>query len=119
MGLMDGYIMNLYINTDANDVNSFQATVEKYKEMYGEYPKSISADAGYGSKKNYTYCTMHDIKAYIKYVGFEKEKEKVTEKNKYRIIHFERDENYITIYPAGYKFTIETMNTKYQKRSSK
>lgn len=44
--------------------------------MYGEYPKSISADAGYGNKKNYTYCTMHDIKAYIKYIGFEKEKGK-------------------------------------------
>lgn len=57
-------------------MNSFQATVEKYKEMYGEYPKSISADAGYGNKKNYTYCTMHDIKAYIKYIGFEKEKGK-------------------------------------------
>lgn len=112
MGVMDGYIMNLYINTDANDVNSFQATVEKYQEMYGEYPKSICADAGYGSKKNYNYCTMHDIKAYIKYAGFEKEKEKITEKNKYRIMHFERDENYIPICPEGYKFTIETMKTQ-------
>lgn len=51
MGVMDGYIMSIFINTDANDMNSFQATVEKYKEMYGSYPEGVSADAGYGSKK--------------------------------------------------------------------
>ena len=52
------------------------------------------------------------ISRHIKYAGFEKEKEKVTEKNKYRIIHFERDENYIPICPAGHKFTVETMKTQ-------
>lgn len=64
MGVMDEYIMNIFINTDANDMNSFQATIEKYNEMYRKYPNSVCADAGYGSKKNYRYCASHDIKAY-------------------------------------------------------
>lgn len=80
LGIMDGYIMNIIINTDANDMNSFQSTIEKYKEMYGEYPKGVCADAGYGSKKNYKYCDRNKITAYIKYPNYEKEQKKWTEK---------------------------------------
>lgn len=112
MGVMDGYIMNIFMNTDTNDMNSFQATVEKYKEMYREYPNSVCADAGYGSKKNYRYCASHDIKAYIKYPGFEKEKENITEKNKFRAIHFKRDENYVPTCPAGHQFNVEAVQLK-------
>lgn len=72
--------MNIIINTDANDMNSFQSSIEKYKEMYGEYPKGVCADAGYGSKKNYKYCDRNKITAYIKYPNYEKEQKKWTEK---------------------------------------
>lgn len=112
LGIMDGYILDIVINTDANDMNSFQSTVEKYKEMYGEYPKGVCADAGYGSKNNYKYCDRNGITAYIKYPSFEKEQKKRTEKNKFRGIQFERDENHIPICPAGYAFTIERMIMK-------
>lgn len=86
MGVMDGYIMNILINSEANDMNSFQATVEKYKKMYGVYPNKICADAGYGSKKNYKYCGRNHITAYIKYPSYEKEQRKRTEKNKFKSI---------------------------------
>lgn len=107
MGVMDGYIMNILINTDANDMGSFEATVEKYKEMYGAYPKGVCADAGYGSKTNYKYCNRNSITPYIKYPSYEKEQKKRTEKNKFKSIQFERDENHMPICPAGYAFEIE------------
>lgn len=112
MGVMDGYIMNILINTEANDMGSFQATVEKYKEMYGEYPKGVSADAGYGSKLNYKYCDRNGITAYIKYPSYEKEQKKKTKNNMYRSIQFERDENHMPICPAGHEFTIEKLIVK-------
>lgn len=109
MGVMDGYIMSILINTDANDMGSFEATVEKYKEMYGTYPKGVCADAGYGSKNNYKFCDRNCITPYIKYPSYEKEQKKRTEKNKFRSIQFERDENHMPICPAGYAFEIEKM----------
>lgn len=109
MGVMDGYIMSILINTDANDMGSFEATVEKYKEMYGTYPKGVCADAGYGSKHNYKFCDRNSITPYIKYPSYEKEQKKRTEKNKFRSIQFERDENHMPICPAGYAFEIEKM----------
>lgn len=112
MGVMDGYIMNIFINTDANDMNSFQSTVEKYYDMYNAYPKGVYADAGYGSKKNYKYCDRNNITAYIKYPSYEKEQQKRTEKNKFKSIQFERDENHMLICPTGHAFTIERMITK-------
>lgn len=109
MGVMDGYIMSILINTDANDVRSFEATLEKYKEMYGTYPKGVCADAGYGSKHNYKFCDRNGITPYIKYPSYEKEQKKRTEKNKFRSIQFERDENHMPICPAGHAFGIEKM----------
>lgn len=112
MGVMDGFIMSIFINTDANDLNSFQQTVEKYKELYGEYPRKICADAGYGSRKNYAYCEQKDIKAFIKYPTYEKELERRTEKNKFRSVQFEKDENHIPICPAGHTFVVEKISVK-------
>lgn len=109
MGVMDGYIMSIFINTDANDMNSFQAAVEKYKEMYGSYPEGVSADAGYGSKKNYRYCSKHEITAYIKYSSYEKEMKKRTKRNQFTSVQFERDENHMPKCPAGHVFAIESV----------
>lgn len=116
MGVMGGYIMNILINTDANDMGSFQATVEKYKQMYDEYPRGICTDAGYGSKKNYTYCGRNNITAYIKYPSYEKEQKKRTEKNKFRAIQFDRDENHMPICPAGHAFSIEKIIIRYDEQ---
>ena len=110
MGVMDGYIMNIWINTDANDMGSIQETVEKYKEMYGSYPNAVCADAGYGSKKNYKFCDHNEIKAYIKYPSYEKELSKRTEKNKFKSVQFERDENHMPICPEGHPFVIEKLS---------
>lgn len=115
MGVMDGYIMNIVINTDANDMGSFKATVEKYKEMYGEYPKGVCADAGYGSKSNYRFCDQKQITAYIKYPSYEKEMQRRTEKNKFRSVQFDRDKRHMPICPAGHRFEIESTYTRYDE----
>lgn len=48
--------------------------MEKFKQIYGHYPKYPVADAGYGSCNNYLYCEEHGIEKYMKLTIFEKEK---------------------------------------------
>ena len=56
VGVNNGYIAFNYISSDANDIRTLQPFLEGYKQMYGEYPDRIVADAGYGSYENYNYC---------------------------------------------------------------
>ena len=64
-------------------------------------------DAGYGSYENYSYCRSKGIKGILKYSGYEKKKEKITDKNRYQLRHMERDENGTPVCPVGYVFEVE------------
>lgn len=50
---------------DAVDKKQFKPMVEKVKENVGEYPKEVSADAGYYSEENVTDATVKEIDVYI------------------------------------------------------
>jgi len=41
--------------------------MEKFHEMYGQYPKYPVADAGYGSFNNYLYCEEHGMEKYVRF----------------------------------------------------
>ena len=43
----------------------------------------------------------------MKYSGYEKKKEKITDKNRYQLRHMERDENGTPVCPVGYVFEVE------------
>lgn len=57
-GLISSYI----VAQSRNDMDVFIKILEKQYEMYGCYPNSVDADAGYGSLKNYQYLKEHNIK---------------------------------------------------------
>lgn len=100
--------MDIIINTEANDMNSFQSTNEKYMvNIQKEYVQMLDL-----VEKNYKYCDRNGITPYIKYPSYEKEQKKRTEKNKFGGIQFERDDNHMPICPAGYAFAIERMIMK-------
>lgn len=82
--------------------------------MYGEYPDSIVADAGYGSYENYNYCFSKGIKGIIKYSGHEKRKQKVTEKNMFKLSHMDRTEDGVPICPAGHAFDLDKVKLTYK-----
>lgn len=106
-GISDGIIRNIYISSDGNDLKTYIPFMKKYKEAYGKLPKRTPADAGYGSYDNYGYCKENNIELYMKYSGYYKEKEKVTEKNRYKSIHFIKDDEGNYICPAGHAFELE------------
>ena len=106
-GISDGIIRNIYISSDGNDLRTYIPFMEKYKKAYGSIPKKTPADAGYGSYDNYSYCKENNIELYMKYSGYYKEKEKVTDKNRFKSVHFTKNEEGDFICPAGYAFELE------------
>lgn len=101
-----GYNIQIGVS-DGNDLKTYIAFMEKYRKAYGELPKKTPADAGYGSYDNYRYCQDNGIELYMKYSGYYKEKEKTTQKNRFKLIHFQRDENNQFICPEGYTFELK------------
>lgn len=105
----NGYIALAYISAHANDVKTLQPLVTNYKKTYGHYPKTVVGDAGYGSFENYVFCKYNHIDGILKYSGYEKKKERINDKNRYRLSHLPRLEDGTPVCPQGYAFTVEKM----------
>lgn len=69
--ICDEYIAVIDVRPYASDQDCFVPLMEKFKEMYGHYPKYPVADAGYGSYNNYLYCEEHGMGKYMKFTMFE------------------------------------------------
>ena len=103
--ICDEYIAVADVKPYASDQDCFVPLMEKFKELYGHYPKYPVADAGYGSYNNYLYCEEHGMEKYMKFTMFEKEtKNEKYRSNPYRAVNFKRDEKGNMICPNGRKF---------------
>ena len=49
IGVSDGFIKNIYVRSDCNDLKTYISFMEKYKQAYGTLPSITPADAGDGS----------------------------------------------------------------------
>lgn len=56
IGVADEYIAVVDVMQYRSDMDCFIPLMEKFKELYGFYPKYPVADAGYGSFNNSIYC---------------------------------------------------------------
>jgi len=110
--ICDEYIAVIDVKPYASDQDCFVPLMEKFKEMYGHYPKYPVAAAGYGSYNNYLYCEEHGMEKYMKFTMFEKEtKSEKYHTNPYRAVNFKRDDEGKMICPNGRKFIF-----KYNRR---
>ena len=82
--------------------------MEKFKQLYGHYPKYPIADAGYGSFNNYLFCEEHGMEKFMKFTMFEKEtKDQKYKENPYRSVNFKRDEDGDLVCPNNKKFKLK------------
>ena len=103
--ICDEYISVIDAQAYAADQDCFVPLMEKFKEMYGHYPKYPVADAGYGSYNNYLYCEEKGMEKYIKFTMFEKEtKNEKYHKNPYRAVNFKQDTAGNLLCPNNRKF---------------
>lgn len=107
MGNSDGYIRHVYISSDCNDLHTYIPFLQGYENAYGKLPRKTPADAGYGSFDNYSYCKENGIDLYMKYPMYQKEKEKVTDKNRFKSYNLKPDKEGNIICPANHAFTLD------------
>lgn len=105
MAVCDEYIATVIVKRYAADTECFIPLMEKFKSIYGRYPKYPVADAGYGSYNNYLFCEQHGMEKYMKFAMYEKtiNSEKYRN-NPFRSVNFSRDNEGNLICPNGRKF---------------
>lgn len=104
-GISGGFIRNILITSDGNDLPTLIPFLQKYKDRYGKYPSIAVCDAGYGSYDNYCFCEENNIEyGYIKYSGIYKKNEKITKKNRYLKRHMKRNDEGLFVCPEGHVF---------------
>ena len=92
IGVADEYIAVVDVMQYRSDMDCFIPLMEKFKELYGFYPKYPVADAGYGSFNNYIYCQQHGMEKFMKFPMYEKETKDVQyHNNPFRAINFKTD----------------------------
>ena len=67
------YIVNHSIHPHPTDTTTWPKHIEQHKTTYQQYPKNVTADAGYGSEENYQYLEDNTIDGYVKYSCFNKQ----------------------------------------------
>ena len=105
MGVCDGYIAVYGVFQYAADSDCFRPLMDRFQEIYGDYPKFPVADAGYGNFNNYLYCAEHGMEKYMKFSMYEKEtKDKKYRNNPYRAVNFQVNEEGRLACPNGKQF---------------
>lgn len=67
ISVINGLVSAYLVTQSRNDIDDFTLLLDKHYEFYHSYPKSLCADAGYGSYENYKYLDVHNIKNFVKY----------------------------------------------------
>ena len=105
IGVADEYIAVVDVMKYRSDMDCFIPLMEKFKELYGFYPKYPIADAGYGSFNNYLYCQQHGMEKYMKFPMYEKEtKDERYRDDPFRAVNFNTDSDGDLICPNNKKF---------------
>jgi transposase len=103
----DQFILNYDIYPNATDTLTFPHHMDEFEQLYGQSPKTVVADSGYGSEENYDYLEGKEIEAFVKYNYFHKEqkaKGKIHPKQAFapHNLYYNKDQDYY-ICPMGQK----------------
>lgn len=71
IGTENQFIVGFSIHQNASDSVCLPDHIEQVKANLGLIPDKLIADAGYGSEENYLRLEQEQIKAYVKYPGFQ------------------------------------------------
>ena len=104
LGIADEYIAVVEVMQYRSDMDCFVPLMEKFRELYGFYPKYPVADAGYGSFNNYIYCQEHGMEKYMKFPMYKKETTDAKYRdNPFRAANFQIDSEGSLVCPNNQK----------------
>ena len=108
IGVADEYIAVVEVNQYRSDMDCFVPLMDKFKDIYGFYPKYPVADAGYGSYNNYIFCEQNGMEKYMKFPMFKKETtDKKYHENPFRAVNFQIGEDGMMRCPNGKTFHLQ------------
>ncbi|WP_425270613.1 IS1182 family transposase [Paenibacillus helianthi] len=81
IGTENQFILAYSLHQRPTDTRCLQPHLEKARQILGEHPKVVIADAGYGSEENYAYLENEHVKAVVKYSSYHNEKSKAWKEN--------------------------------------
>ena len=67
------FVVNYSLHSNHTDTLTLKPHLQRYHQLYGFYPSTCIADAGYGSEENYCFLEENHIEAFVKYNYFHKE----------------------------------------------
>ena len=92
IGTENQFILAYSLHQRPTDTRCLQPHMEKTRQILGKLPKTVIADAGYGSEENYAYLEKKEIQAVVKYGSYHKEKSKAWKANVGKIENWTYDE---------------------------
>ena len=105
IAVADEYIAAVDVRQYRSDMDCFIPLMEKFKALYGFYPRYPIADAGYGSYNNYIFCQEHGMEKFMKFPMYRKETEDERYRSDpFRAVNFKTDSAGSLICPNGRKF---------------
>jgi len=102
IGTENQYITNFGLYQTPGDTTTLESFLSLHKARHGNLPKSVCADAGYGSEENYELLEQEGIEAFVKYNYFHKEQKKTFRNNPFlqENLYYNQQENYF-VCPMG------------------
>jgi transposase len=92
IGTENQFILAYSLHHRPTDTRCLQPHLEKAKQIFGKFPQTVIADAGYGSEENYAYLEKEKIQAVVKYGNYHKEKSKAWKENAGKMENWTYDE---------------------------
>jgi transposase len=77
----DQFILNYSIHQNPTDTKTLPYHLEGFSTLYGQMPKTVTADAGYGSEQNYQFLADQYIQAFVKDNYFDKDQNGIDKKH--------------------------------------
>ena len=75
----DQYILCYSLHPNPTDTLTLAPHLDQFEQLHHTLPKTLTADAGYGSEENYALLEQKEIEPYVKYNTFDKEQHKANE----------------------------------------
>ena len=79
------FLTGYSVHQNPGDTVCMVSHLNHRKELLGRLPKTIVADAGYGSEENYDYLDKNEVRAFIKYNWFFKEQKDSTKNDPFYV----------------------------------
>ena len=91
IGTENQFVVGFSIHQKTNDMNVLIPHLDQVKKRLGRLPRTVIADAGYGSEENYAYLEKMGIEGIVKYPLFSKQQKRSWCKQRFRYENWEYD----------------------------